>query len=149
MSNELINIQTISSSSTAISSRFLPNPTQNPVSNSRTRLPAELLILNRYGIGYPYLKAAWKISQRYQIAPSEILIKSKVISLDIWLDAQEHLARERQRVIAKRKLEALLLHQSINNLSNVLPHYSAKTTFTKWQFIFIALCTSISILLFY
>lgn len=149
MSNELKTNKSISNSSRAINSSYLPNPTLVHNSEPRTRLPAELLILNRYGIGYPYLNAAWKISQRYQIPPFEILIKSKVISLEIWLDAQAQLARERERVIAKRKLEALLLNQSINNLSNVLPHYSAKKTFTKWQFIFIALCICSSIFFIY
>ncbi len=118
-------------------SGFVENFISNSTSYSKTRLPAELLILNRYGVGYPYLKAAWKLSQQHQIAPYEILIKAKVISLETWLDAQDHLSDERERVIGKRRQEILLLNQSISNLSDNLPHYSAKQTFTGWQIIFI------------
>lgn len=100
---------------------------------SNVKLPAELLILNRYGIGYPYLKAAWKLSQKYQIDAFEVLIKTKVISQETWHEAQDMLARERELEIARRKKKALLLTQSIHNLSNTLPYYSAKKTFTSWQ----------------
>ena len=100
---------------------------------ANVRLPAELLILNRYGIGYPYLKAAWKLSQKYKIEAFEVLVKTRVIDLDTWHNAQNMLAREREVEIAKRKKKALLLSQSIHNLSNSLPHYSAKKTFTGWQ----------------
>lgn len=100
---------------------------------ANVRLPAELLILNRYGIGYPYLKAAWKLSLKYKIEAFEILIKTKIIDLATWHNAQNMLAREREIEIAKRKKKALLLSQSIHNLSNSLPHYSAKKTFTGWQ----------------
>ena len=100
---------------------------------ANVRLPAELLILNRYGIGYPYLKAAWKLSQKYKIEAFEVLIKTKIIDLQTWHNAQNMLAREREIEIAKRKKKALLLNQSIHNLSNSLPHYCAKGTFTGWQ----------------
>lgn len=111
----------------------LLNATEKSTFHSNVKLPAELLILNRYGIGYPYLKAAWKLSQKYQIEAFEILIKTKVISLQTWFDAQSMLAHEREHAITKRKKKALLLNQSIHNLSNTLPHYSAKKTFTAWQ----------------
>ena len=116
------------------------NLTEKSAFYSNLKLPAELLILNRYGIGYPYLKAAWKLSQKYQIEAFEVLVKTKVISLQTWHDAQSMLAHEREIEIAKRKKKALLLNQSIHNLSNTLPHYSAKKTFTGWQTIALLLC---------
>ena len=109
------------------------NLTERSTFYTNVKLPAELLILNRYGIGYPYLKAAWKLSQKYQIEAFEVLVKTKIISLQTWHEAQGLLAHEREIEIAKRKKKALLLNQSIHNLSNTLPHYSAKKTFTGWQ----------------
>ncbi len=117
--------------------RFLDQHNVYHHKSSRSRLPAELLILNRYGIGYPYLKAAWKLSQKYCIPPLEILIKTNVISLETWFDAQKQLHQERIQFYQKRQQEALLLKQSVSNLTNTLPHYSAKHTFTNWQIIII------------
>lgn len=111
------------------------NLTEKSTFYSNVKLPAELLILNRYGIGYPYLKAAWKLSQKHQIEAFEVLIKTNIISLQTWHEAQRMLAREREVEITKRKKKALLLNQSIHNLSNTLPHYSAKNTFSTWQLI--------------
>jgi len=114
-----------------------PSHNANPYVYSKTRLPAELLILNRYGIGYPYLKAAWKLSQKYQLAPVDILIKAKVITLETWIDAQNSLGREREWAAAKRKQESFLLKQSIQNLNSQLPHYSAKSVITLKQSLFL------------
>lgn len=104
----------------------LSNFTEKSAFYSNVKLPAELLILNRYGIGYPYLKAAWKLSQKYQIEAFEVLVKANIITLQTWHHAQNMLSREREIEVAKRKKQALLLNQSIHNLSNTLPHYSAK-----------------------
>ena len=144
MRNEVIKIKHNSIMENATKSGALPksihySTLNNSTFNSNIKLPAELLILNRYGIGYPYLKAAWKLSHKYPIAPFEVLIKAKIISLDTWQDSQIHLAYERDKVFAQRQKEALLLNQSIHNLSDTLPHYSAKISFTKWQIVFIAL----------
>lgn len=102
-------------------------------------LPPDLLILNRYGIGYPYLQTAHKLSLKYQVPAFEVLIKAGVITEKTWLSAQSELHQERVRVKKKREQEAYLLDQSINNLSDNLPHYSAKKTFTKSQCFLITL----------
>ena len=115
-------------------------PSANYSSNTHTRLPAELLILNRYGIGYPYLKAAWKLSQKYQVEAFQILIRTKIISLETWLEAQELLDHEREQQKSRRKEKAFLLSQSIHNLNSYLPHYSAKNTFSSFQIIFLLSC---------
>ena len=149
MKNELAKFPLSPTGSKGTVSSNISGFAKKSASNSNIRLPAELLILNRYGIGYPYLKAAWKISQRYQIPPCEILIKSKIITLETWLHAQMHLALERKRVIANRRREELLLNQSINNLKDTLPQYSARKTFSPWQILFAGICLSWFLVLFY
>ena len=149
MKNSLTNKHVPVDGSKASNSSKLSHFAKEPHSNFKTRLPAELLILNRYGIGYPYLKAAWKISQRYQIPPFEILIRSKIITLETWLHAQMHLTLERTRVLTARKREELLLNQSINNLKDTLPHYSARKTFSPWQILFAGSCLIWFLVLFY
>jgi len=93
------------------------HPSEKSTLYPYVKLPAELLILNRYGIGYAYLKAAWKLSQKYDIEAFEVLVKTKIISLKTWHHAQNMLAHERKVEIIKRKKKALLLSQSIHNLS--------------------------------
>lgn len=110
---------------------------------TNSKLPSELLILNRYGVGYPYLSAAWKLSKKSQIPVFEILIKAKVISLETWLDSQDELRKERENYHLKLSQQTFLLDQSINNLSSNLPYYSAKTTFHKPQLILILLIVAI------
>lgn len=109
------------------------HPSEKSTLHPYVKLPAELLILNRYGIGYAYLKAAWKLSQKYDIEAFEVLVKTKIISLKTWHHAQNMLAHERKVEITKRKKKALLLSQSIHNLCDALPYYSAKRTFVGWQ----------------
>ncbi len=134
----------------AESSKPVGSILQNKASSTfSTRLPPELLILNRYGIGYPYLAAAWKLSQKYQITAFEVLIKAKIISLETWYDAQHQLALERQKTLTKQKQSALLLDQSINNLNKTLPFYSAKKTFEGWQTGFLLLFMILIALIFF
>ena len=97
------------------------------------RLPAELLILNRFGIGYPFLKTAHRLSQTYNIEAREILFKSGIISEEIWLESQCLLDREREKVRNRHLDEFQKLDLAINNLHRTLPHYSAHRTFTGWQ----------------
>ncbi|MEM7216113.1 MAG: glycosyltransferase family 2 protein, partial [Pseudomonadota bacterium] len=102
-------------------------------SATKPRLPAELLILNRFGIGLPYLKAAWSISCRYGIPPFEILIAGGVISEEIWLESQGLLAREKARARRKSRTRILLLDSAINKLRDDRPEYSAEQTLTSGQ----------------
>ena len=97
------------------------------------RLPAELLILNRFGIGYPYLKASWRISRKFNIPPFEVLTASGVISEQIWIEAQGLLAKEKARARRKSKIRQSLMHNAINRLGLENPGYSAAHTFTSFQ----------------
>ena len=108
----------------------------------RDDLPAELLILNRYGIGYPYLYEAQRIAQKRGLEPFEVLIARGIISKEIWIDAQLQLDAERRNAYLRRRRRDFLLHQAINNLYESASHYSAKVTFERNQIVMIvgALC---------
>ena len=98
-----------------------------------TPLPDELNILNRYGIGQPYLRAAHKASIKTGVPALEILVQAGVISRETWLDAQ-HLLGNRQRTeINNPATRRHLLTQAIHNLRLQAPHYSAETTFSAVQ----------------
>lgn len=115
----------------------------------KQRLPADLLILNRFGIGYPYLKAAWKLSQKHQIAPVDILIRTKIITFSTWLEAQQILREERELAETKRKQDNFLLTQAITNLNTMLPNYSAKKVITWQQGIFLIVSIALIAWLFH
>ena len=97
------------------------------------KLSAELLILNRFGIGYPFLKAAHRLSIQYGLDAREILFKSGIISEDIWIESQCLLESEREKVRNRYELDFRKLDLAVNNLHRTLPAYSAHRTFTGWQ----------------
>lgn len=120
-----------------------------PSKPKTAKLPSELLILNRYGIGYPYLTAACKLSEKYNIPAFELLIRAKIITIDIWLDAQDELRLERARAQQKLNQQAFLLEQAVHNLETTLPAYSARRTFYPSQSIFLLLVALIGGALLY
>lgn len=107
------------------------------------RLPPDLLILNRFGIGYPYLKAAWRISNNYDIPAFEVLIASGVISENVWFEAQGLLAQEKARARNDERVRSSLLSNAINLLSVSKPAYSAAYTFTRFQVVSLILIISL------
>ncbi len=105
----------------------------------RQPMPAELLILNRYGIGYPYLQAAWRLSQKHGIDGREILFRAGLVSEEIWLGSQKLLETERTRARANHSHQRHLVDQAVHNLWRNMPHYSAAQTWTLPQLIIINL----------
>jgi len=101
----------------------------------QTRLPAELLILSRFGIRYPYLIAAMRLSQKYQLHPAEILIRGKVITPEKWKQSQAMLRVERVAKRQQDRQKQRLLWNSVNFLKQRMPEYSAATVFQFWQVI--------------
>ena len=95
--------------------------------------PAELLVLNRLGIGYPYILAAWKVSQKLDCEPIDVLIITRVVSRELWQEAQLLLAQERRMALAARMQREHLLDQAINNLHRHRPQYSACKSFATSQ----------------
>ena len=119
-----------------------PKYTHSGVSGEKTlhvnhklsdRLPPELLILNRFGIGYPYLAAAWRVSAKHDIDPLEVLFRAQIISRDIWIYSQKLLQNERKKTQSRYKLQSFLLDQAVHNLWRNLPTYSAAITWTLPQ----------------
>jgi hypothetical protein len=100
---------------------------------SKSDIPPELLILNRFGIGFPFIKAAWDVAKRHQIDGREVLLRSNIITEKIWLESQVLLDEERARAQARRHTEETLLDQSVNGLYRTQPEMSAGLTFSNWQ----------------
>ncbi|MEM9332952.1 MAG: glycosyltransferase family 2 protein, partial [Pseudomonadota bacterium] len=113
----------------------------SPNGKRTSNLPLELLVLNRYGIGYPYLKAAWGISRKYDIPASEVLIEAGILSEPLWQEAQSLLAREKAKSRTNFKARRVLLNGAINALRMTKPAYSAARTFTRPQLAFLCLGT--------
>jgi len=114
----------------------------NPSSAAAGRLTPELLILNRFGIGYPFLKAAHRLSFKYNLDAREILHKSGVISEETWLESQCLLDEERENIRLRNGNEHIKLDLAVNNLHRTLPAYSAHVTFTGAQLLFLTLSIS-------
>lgn len=131
-------------------------PSEKPVSQpckipniSNPKIPSELLILNRFGIGYPYIKAAWNLSLKYGIEAREVLFRAGVISEKIWADAQFLLKEERRKSVQKHQMQRHLVDQAVNNLHRNLPHYSAHRTFTAFQLAMLSMCLSCAFAILY
>ena len=101
--------------------------------DSGTEIPAELLVLNRFGIGHPYIKAAWRISQKYDIDGREVLLRANILTEDVWLESQHLVDCERSGRLKRFIHEKFLLDQAIYNLYRTFPVFSAKRTFTIAQ----------------
>lgn len=112
---------------------------ETDLEGQRSSMPAELLILNKFGIGYPYLAAAWRLSQKHGIDGREVLFRAGLISEDIWLASQKLLENERARAHLAHRRQSHLLDQAVHNLWRNLPHYSAAQTWTLPQLIVINL----------
>lgn len=108
-------------------------------SSEHTRMPAELLILGRFGVRYAYLTASLKLSQKYRLHPAEILIQGKVITHDIWERAQALLRDEIASRRQKKRQRSHLLWNAVNFLKHKKPEYSAAKVFQWKQIIFLAL----------
>lgn len=108
------------------------HPQKTKKSYPTHKVPAELLILGRFGVSYNHLTAAIKLSNKYQLHPSEILIRGKVITLDIWRKAQAILRHEIQSKREKKLEQEKLLWNAINALKYKNPKYSAVTIF-EWK----------------
>jgi len=113
-----------------------------------TPLPLELLALNRLGIGRPYLESAWALSQKLEIPPFEVLVGAGIISPEVWQTAQDMLAGERQKLAARKLEERYLLRNAILGLRSAMPQYSAATTFTISQLVFIGASTALCLAAF-
>ena len=108
-------------------------------------LSPELEILNRYGIGYPYLYAAQNLARKHKTGAIDILFKAGIISHSIWLDAQGLLQKENRIKQRQALRQEHLLTQATQNLIENTPHYSAKLTITFAQSICIFLLIVLSI----
>ncbi|MEL7429835.1 MAG: glycosyltransferase family 2 protein [Pseudomonadota bacterium] len=101
-------------------------------------VPPELLVLNRFGIGYPYIKVAWKMSLAYGMDGREVLFRAGVISRELWAQSEILLAREREARLRGSTFRDNLLDHAVNALHRKKPHYSAHITFTASQLLFLA-----------
>lgn len=95
-------------------------------------MPAELLILGRFGIRYAYLTAALKLSRQYNLHPAEILIRGKVITADVWKRSQTMLQIEYATREQQKQQRQQLLWNAINFLKYRKSEYSAAYVF-QWK----------------
>ena len=92
--------------------------------------PDDVIVLNRLGIGQPYLRAAHRASQKTGISTLEVLLQAGVISRETWLESQNLLKSDQRERPLERDTQQHLLVQAIHNLRQHAPHYSAEQTFS-------------------
>ncbi len=106
-------------------------------------LPEDIAVLNRYGIGQPYLCAAHATSLKIGVPALEILLQSGVISRENWLDAQNLLKDGQRSKSLTRETRQHLLVQAVHNLREQAPHYSAEQTFSLAQVLLVVTMMSV------
>jgi len=104
------------------------------------KMPAELLILGRFGIKYSYMTAALKLSRQYKVHPAEILIRGKVITTDIWDRSQTMLRMERASKRQQKRKRQQLLWNAVNFLKQRKPEYSAAQVVQWKQLLLLIVC---------
>jgi len=97
------------------------------------RLPAELLILSRFGVRYAFLKAVWDISTTLDIPISRALRATGAIPEVMWLEAKELLARELARKRRDQRIRKSLMYKAVHLLKDRKPEYSAYRCITLPQ----------------